>query len=63
MLTATEFTNLALIVQKGFQAFRHCLKGHLLYLRVRCCGTARLRSFWMALETVRIQWWAIEIVD
>jgi len=46
--------NLALIVQKGFQAFRYCLKGHPLYLDVNCCGIERSRGFWMALEKVQI---------
>ena len=46
-------TNLPLIVQKGFRAFRHCLKGHLLYLIASCCGIFLSRSFWMVLETVR----------
>ena len=27
---------------KGFQAFRRCLKGPLLYLTIRCCGIVRL---------------------
>jgi hypothetical protein len=49
--------------QKGFQAFRRCLKGLLLYLNVSCCGIVQSRNFWMVLEKVRISWWAIEIVD
>jgi len=44
----------ALIVQKGFQAFRHCLKGHPLYLNVNSCGILRSRSFWKVLKKVRI---------
>jgi hypothetical protein len=54
---------LALIILKEFQAFRRCLKGYLLYLNVSCSGIVRSRSSWMVLEKVRIQWWAIEIVD
>ena len=53
MLTATEFTNLPLIVQnKGFRALRHCLKGHLLYLIPSCCGIVPSRNFRMVLEMV-----------
>jgi len=59
----TIVTNLALIVQKGFQAFIHCLKVHLPYLNINCCGIVRSRSSWTVLEKVRIQWSAIEIVD
>ena len=53
MLTATYFTNLQLIVQKGFPAFKRCLKMHLLYLIASCCGIVPSRSFWMVLEMVR----------
>jgi hypothetical protein len=63
MLTATQFTDLPLIVWVVLQALRYCLKKHLLYLNVSCCGIVRSRSFWMVLEKVRIQWWAFEIGD
>ena len=45
--------DLPLIVQKGFQAFRHYLKRHLRYLIPNCCGIVPLRGFWMVLEMVR----------
>ena len=45
--------NLPLIVQKGLRVFRHCLKGHLLYLIASCCGIVPSGSFWMVLEMVR----------
>jgi hypothetical protein len=48
---------------EGFQAFRSCLKRHLLYLDVSCCGTVHSRSFWVVPKKVRIQWRAIEIGD
>ena len=54
VLTATQSMNLPLIVQKGLQAFRCCLKEHLLYLIMMfCCGMVPLRSFWMVLKMVR----------
>ena len=61
MLKAIQFTNLELIVEKVLQAFRRCSKGYLLYLNASCCGTVRSRSFWMVLERVRVQSWAIGI--
>ena len=49
--------SLPLNVQTGLRAFRHCLKGHLLYLIASCCGIMPSRSFWMVLEMVRnIPW-------
>ena len=45
-------TNLPLIVQKGFRAFRRCLKGYL-DLVPSCCGIVLSRIFWMVLEMVR----------
>jgi hypothetical protein len=53
MLTATSFTNLLLIIEKGFRAFRRCLKWHLLHLIPSCCGIVPSRHFWMVLEMVR----------
>ena len=41
-----------LIVQKGFRAFRRCLKGYL-HLIPSCHGIVLSRSFWVVLEMVR----------
>jgi len=60
--TVTWFANLGLILQKGFQAFRRCLKVNHPYLSVNGRGILRSRGFWMVLEKVRIQWCVIEIV-
>ena len=52
MMTVTWSINLPLIVRKGLRVFRRCLKGHLLYLIARSCGTVPSGSFWMVLEMV-----------